>query len=133
MSAPIITIKSVTRAKISNKAGMDTCEVAFASEQPLVDWEARADGAGVGQGLLVGKAVIDPIPQTWNELDAMGYTQDAFDALNQTWDELDDRTILQVDTDETFLVENEELTQGDKTYRINVYGKNAAGEWTTYG
>lgn len=161
MTAPVITIKSVSRTKISNKPGLDASEVIFTADQDLVDWEARAGGEGVGQGLLVGKAVVDPIPHTWNELDVIAYTWNEFDGLLQTWDQLDDRRILVPDTtwdeldaraqtwdqldlknenwDEfdgrqaTFIVEDEELTLGDKTYRINVYGKNEAGEWTPYG
>jgi hypothetical protein len=39
---------------------------------------------------------------------------------------------LDADYEETFWVYYYELTQGDKTYRINVYGKNEAGEWTEY-
>jgi hypothetical protein len=35
-------------------------------------------------------------------------------------------------TDVQFDVDYTELTQGDKVYRINVYGKNAGGEWTPY-
>lgn len=161
MVAPNIIIKSISQNKISDKPGMNVCEVTFLADQDLIDWEARADGTGVKSGLLVGKAVTDPIPETWDELDAKSYTWDEFDALNQTWNELDDRRILvpdktwdeldtmaltwdELDTqgqtwnefdgrEASFTVENEELTQGDKTYRINVYGKNEAGEWTPYG
>jgi len=161
MTAPNIVIKSVSRVKISDEPGMDNCEVKFLADQDLVDWEARADGSGVKQGLLVGKAATDPIPKTWDELDMKTYSWDQFDALSQTWDELDDRRILVPDTtwdeldiqaltwdqldaknqtwnefdgrEASFLVKDEELTLGDKTYRINVYGKNEAGEWTPYG
>lgn len=41
-------------------------------------------------------------------------------------------TTLSANTSETFDVENEELSLGDKTYRINVYGKNINGEWSVY-
>jgi hypothetical protein len=35
-------------------------------------------------------------------------------------------------TNAQFDVENEELTWGDKIYRINVYGQNTNGEWSEY-
>lgn len=36
-------------------------------------------------------------------------------------------------TDVTFDIENEELTFGDKIYRINIYGQNESGVWSNYG
>jgi hypothetical protein len=36
-------------------------------------------------------------------------------------------------TDISFDIENEELTLGDKTYRINIYGQNESGVWSIYG
>lgn len=160
MTAPYITIKSVSRVKISDEPGMDVCEVIFTSDQDLIDWEARAGGGGVGEGLLVGKANTDPIPQLWQELDDKNYTWDELDALNQTWDELDDRRIVlpnktwnDLDTDNytwdeldalnqtwnefdgrevVFTITDDELTNGDKQYQINIYGKNVDREWTSY-
>lgn len=39
---------------------------------------------------------------------------------------------INANTDTSFDVTYDELTEGDKTYRINVYGHNTAG-WTIYG
>lgn len=36
-------------------------------------------------------------------------------------------------TDITVDIDDTELTWGDRGYRINIYGKNAAGEWSAYG
>jgi hypothetical protein len=36
-------------------------------------------------------------------------------------------------TNVSFDVDYNELTLGDKSYRINVYGKNAEGTWNNYG
>ena len=33
----------------------------------------------------------------------------------------------------SYLIDDEELKNGDKTYRINLYGKNLNGEWSKYG
>jgi hypothetical protein len=41
-------------------------------------------------------------------------------------------TTLAANTNQTFDVDHSELTWGDKAYRINVYGQNAAGEWSEY-
>jgi hypothetical protein len=40
--------------------------------------------------------------------------------------------LLTANTDQTFDVEDEELTWGDKTYRITVYGQNTSGVWSDY-
>jgi hypothetical protein len=39
---------------------------------------------------------------------------------------------LAANTNQTFDVEDSELTWGDKAYRINVYGQNVAGDWSEY-
>lgn len=51
---PTIIITNVTRTKISGIDEMNTCVVTFQSNQPLLQWEARADGNGHGSGDLVG-------------------------------------------------------------------------------
>lgn len=125
MAAPIITIKSYTRARISKKSGYDSSIVVFSTDQDLVQWEARADGAGVGQGLLVGSGGALPLESDWssrtNEYGA--YWSDW--AFN--WNDLINYA------EASFVVDDEELTFGDKSYRINVYGKNKGGEWSGYG
>lgn len=129
MAAPNINITNYTRSRISAKAGVDVSSITFQANQPLVNWEARADGNGVGQGDLVGSPANTR--ETWDALDALGLSWDELDAENRTWDNI--AVIAAAETDVVFDVENEELSWGDKDYRINVYGKNAAGEWTTYG
>lgn len=128
MAAPIISITAYTRSRISAQQGVDVSQVTFQSDQPLVNWEARADGNGVGQGDLVGGP--NSTRETWDDYDAQSLTWDALDAESRTWDNLS--TIVGPNTDVPFDVENEELTWGDKSYKINIYGKNAAGEWTPY-
>lgn len=132
MTAPNILIKSYSRDRISDESGVQKSVVVFQSDQNLIDWVARADGQGYGQGDLVGKAITSPIPQTWDEIDNKNLSWDEIDSLSLTWDELDDRTILKANTDGTFDVDFTELKWGDKSYRINVYGKNVKGEWTDY-
>lgn len=95
---PIITITNVTTGRISDETSKDSCVVTFRSDQDLINWEARADGTGRGDGLLVGFGGIE-----------------------------------QANMDVIFEVTYDELTNGDGWYRINVYGRDAAGEWTTYG
>ncbi|MFZ7103344.1 MAG: hypothetical protein ACOWWO_11915 [Peptococcaceae bacterium] len=97
-TAPIITIANITTTKISDEIGKDICTVTFTTDQDIVEWEARADGNGAGQGDLVGSG-IGPIT---------------------------------VGTEITFDIENEELTFGNKTYRINIYGQNEQGVWSEY-
>jgi hypothetical protein len=53
-SPATVTLKSYTRSKISDEPGMTISTVIFQSSQNLTQWEARADGSGAGQGLLVG-------------------------------------------------------------------------------
>ena len=47
-------ITNYTANRISAVTGKDTSTVTFQSNQALQAWEARADGAGHGQGDLVG-------------------------------------------------------------------------------
>lgn len=97
VAVPVISTVSYTKTKISGMTGMTTSTVVFKSDVNLLQWEARAGGSGVGQGLLVGSG-----------------------------------TTVTANTNTSFDVDYTELTQGDQTYRINIYGNNSAG-WSTYG
>lgn len=129
MAAPFIIIDGYTRARISNVPGLRESVVQFLADQDVIDWQARADGAGVGQGDLVGLAT--GVRDTWVKFDAQALSWSALDGEQRTW-----QTLIVVLSDNDigeFVVDASELTWGDKTYRINVYGKNQAGEWTAYG
>jgi len=129
MAAPFIIIDGFTRSKISNQPGLNESVVQFLADQDLIDWQARADGAGVGQGGLVGQAT--GVRDTWDKWDAQALSWAALDAQSKTWATL---VVVLLDNDVgEFVVDAGELTWGDKVYRINVYGKNHAGEWTAYG
>lgn len=122
MAAPKINIDRVTRTRISNKSGVDYVEVFFSSDQDLIEWQARADGSGVGQGLLVGKS----IGTDWNS------KASKYGVRWNTWGNGDWNSYI-IENELSFIVEDNELTNGEKTYRINVYGKNVNGEWSVYG
>lgn len=125
MTGPTITIKSYSRKRISNKSGVDSVHVVFSTNQDLVQWEARADGQGVGQGLLVGSGSSLPLESDWKSRTELYGSYWSDWGIN--WNDL----INYAET--SFIVDDEELTFGDKTYRINVYGKNKDGEWNAYG
>lgn len=129
MAAPLIVIDAYTRSRISGQAGANQSVVQFLADQDLVDWESRADGAGNGQGSLVGQAT--EVRDTWAKWDAQGYSWAAIETKGWTFGGM--TTVLPDNAVGEFVVDAAELTWGDKTYRINVYGKNAAGEWTVYG
>ena len=117
MTAPIINITSFTRSKISRALGLDKSTVTFQADQTLTDWEARAGGGGLGQGLIVGQAgslLCGPAVYCSTSL----YCQS---------------TNILANSDIYFDVDDEELTGGDGVYQINIYGMNAGGEWTAYG
>lgn len=42
-------------------------------------------------------------------------------------------TTLVANTDQSFVVDDSELTNGDGAYQINIYGQNLDGDWSTYG
>ena len=119
MSAPIITITEYSRSKISSHSGVNRSTVTFQSDQALVNWEARADGAGVGQGMLVGGPTNILYPS-----DSL-YPSDTLYPQGTA--------VIAAGTNIQFDVDDEELTGGDGVYRINVYGMNKTGEWTAYG
>jgi len=119
MTAPIITVVSFTRSKISSVVGDDISTVLFRADQILTDWEARAGGAGVGQGLLVGKAASSLVCGT--------------SILCSTSLKCQSANSFPANSDLYFDVDHGELTNGDGIYRINTYGKNTGGEWTAYG
>lgn len=126
MARPTIKIESFTRSKISKKSGVDSSKVVFSTNQDLVQWEARADGQGVGQGLLVGSGGSIYRVGDWNS--RIAKYGDAWDR----WGSGDWNQFIDNGTG-SFIVDDEELTNGDKAYRINVYGKNQSGEWSGYG
>ncbi len=66
---PIITVTNATRTKLGLVAGTTTSTVTFRSDTPLVEWEARAGGAGHGQGLLVGNGTT-PLTEGANLVNA---------------------------------------------------------------
>ena len=96
--APIITIVSQDKTKISGISGYDRCTVTFTADQALSYWEARATTSSQvpshGTGLLVESGALDE--------GATGY----------------------------IYVDDEELTNGDLNYRIDIYGQNSDGVWS---
>ena len=128
MTAPIITIGTVDKVRISAKTEHDTAVARFTASQALTAWEARADGTGRGSGLLVGSDSAD-IEAKWQDA-----TSDKWCEMSgQRWqDTLWPKVVLSSGATGVFEVEDTELTNGDKTYRINVYGRNKGGEWSGY-
>lgn len=127
MAAPKITIEKVSRNRISKNPGVDSSTVSFSTNQDLVQWEARADGRGVGQGLLVGSGGALSLGNNWRALSAKN------GAIWSGWGRTTWEDSLYKAAAASFVVDDEELTNGDKPYQINVYGKNQNGEWNAYG
>lgn len=116
MAAPTITIHSVSRYKISNKSGMDESIVYFfSSDQELKDFVAKAGGVSHDTGVTVGEAT-SLVPSA-NLYPSISLYPGEFS--------------LPAGVHQRFEVLASELA-GDGTYRINVYGMNAVGEWTPY-
>lgn len=124
MAAPTIKIEKVSRNRISRISSVDSSTVYFSTNQDLVQWEARADGEGVGQGLLVGSGGSLPLESDWQSRTSKFGSNWSDWAFN--WNDLINYA------ESSFVVDDEELTWGDKPYRINVYGKNKSGEWSAY-
>jgi hypothetical protein len=86
MAAPLIDVTSVSRSRISANAGVDQSVVYFETDQNLTNWETRAGGAGLGQGLLVG---TPPAYQTnWDAFDGSGWTWAVLDSRSFKFDQL---------------------------------------------
>ncbi|OCA87282.1 hypothetical protein [Pseudobacillus wudalianchiensis] len=83
MPVPVITIKSVSRSKISKETGVNRSTVVFAVDQPLANWEARADGQGVGQGDLVG--IAENVRDSWKQWDAQNLSWSQLNARRYKW------------------------------------------------
>lgn len=117
MAAPKINIESVSRYKISNVAGMNESIVYFfSSDQVLKSFVAKAGGVSHDTGITVGEADnIYPSASLYPRMTLYPYSYS-----------------LPVGIPQRFEVLASELA-GDGTYRINIYGMNEAGEWTTYG
>lgn len=117
MTVPTITINSVSKQKISDEPGMDESIVKFESNQTLKAWVAKLGGYSHSTGTVVGQDNnIYP--------SSLLYPKTSLYPQNYT---------LSSGVEEEFTVENEEITDGDGTYRINVYGMNEDEEWTSYG
>ena len=115
MAAPLITITSISKTKISDEPGYDQTVVKFTANQILKDYIAKADGSGYTNGIVVGQSTNVYPSETLYPSIAL-YPQDY---------------ALIVGSEQQFEVDNKELGI-DGTYRINVYGMNELGEWTTY-
>lgn len=133
MAAPIITISTYSRSRISAKTGANTSLVKFTTNQNLITWEARAGGAAQGQGLLVGASAV--LPPTVAKSPNMRFGQFGFGRLVYMGQssETQPAIVLTANAEAAFDVDNTELSQGDQTYRINVYGQNEQKEWSVYG
>jgi hypothetical protein len=116
MTAPAITIKSVSKYRISDEPGKDQSVVKFSSNQNIVAFEARAGGLYNGSGLLVGKS--DNLFPSTTLYPSISLIPKNYQAL--------------ANMELQFEVDNEELQQ-DGDYRINIYACNESGEWTPYG
>lgn len=128
MVSPVINILSVSKTKIGKVSGTDQSTVVFEYDQKLTAWEARAAGAGIGQGLLVSSG-LTLIPLRIGDITGkIGTATDKYARSGRTKALLSDMSWGK----NTFIVDDSTLTQGDKPYRIDVYGKNTAGEWTPY-
>ena len=97
-SVPVITITNSPVAKISDETGKTTCTVNFTCDIDITQWEARATN-GTSPAQGVGLLV-----GSYNGTSVSAGTQQTFDV---TYDE---------------------LTNGDLTYQITVYGY-ANGVW----
>lgn len=117
MAAPLITIQSVSRYRISNKTGFDESIVYFfSSNQILKDFVAMSGGVSHTTGVTVGSAGSLVPSDTLYPSNALYPVDFALPAGVQ----------------QRFEVLASELA-GDGVYRINIYGMNAGGEWTAYG
>jgi hypothetical protein len=129
MSAPVISIAQATRSRISKNSGLSTSTIEFTSDQDLIAWEARADGSGVGEGLLVGQsesAAVETVIQ--HIFGRLVFGRSIF----KKGVSVSPPVILTADTVASFEVDASELTNGDKTYRITVYGQNKSRVWSGY-
>ena len=129
MSAPVISIAQATRSRISKNSGLSISTIEFTSDQDLIAWEARADGSGVGEGLLVGQsesAAAETVIQ--HIFGRLIFGRSIF----KKGISVSPPVILTADTVASFEVDASELTNGDKTYRITVYGQNKSRVWSGY-
>lgn len=117
MAAPQISIESVSKYKISNKAGMNESIVYFfSSDQILKDFIARVGGVSYDTGVAVGRSdSLYPTETLYPGTVLYPFTY-----------------LLPIGTSQRFEVNASELA-GDGVYRINIYGMNEVGEWTAYG
>lgn len=104
MTAPIITIKSVSKYAISDEPGNNMSIVVFTVNEPIIAWEARAGGLYAGSGLLVGQS---------NHLFPSNSLFPGANVFPRNYR-------ANANTDLQFEVEDNELQQ-DGIYRINIY------------
>lgn len=122
---PNITILNKTRTKISDETNYDVCTVTFEVDKDIKIWEARAGGDGHGSGLLVGT----------NENELFGFSDQNGVVETSTSEGFGGGIfypVISSGTDIQFNIDDEELTNGDKEYKINIYAKDLDGLWTEY-
>lgn len=118
MAAPVITITSINRIKISNKDGRHRALIKFTSDQDLVDFIVKVNGTSHSTGSDADYSYSRYIyPSNSLYPSSSVYLKDY---------------LLKVGEEEIAIVDYTELS-GEGDYRINVYGCNSNGEWSNYG
>lgn len=129
MTAPIITVLRVTKTRISKKADHNITHVYWSSDQPLAAWEVRIDGVGQGSGTLID-SVSGRLKKQKNILQGMRLAGRIIAASPAGSSK---EIVLEAGVQERTAIEANDLTSGDRTYRVTIYGQNMAGEWSSYG
>lgn len=113
----ISNITNTSKTKISDESGVDKCTVTFTSSDSIVEWEARADGTGVGQGDLVG---------SWREINNKGLSIIS-SFLDTNLDNIADTygNVGYSGHNATFTFNNL-----DKSQSIGINNVSASGEWS---
>ena len=135
MAAPLITITSISKTKISDEVGYDRCAVRFAADQKIKDFIVKAGGTDHTNGITVEKSMAlypSEILYPSATLYPVDYNLDSLGAVYPDANLYPGETLYPMDGDEQeIFIDNEELGI-DGLYRINIYAMNEAGEWTAY-
>ena len=117
----MIDVTAVSTFKLSYMDGFDSSLVTFKSDVDIVAWRINRLGTSWNSGDLLEEEKFD-----WSA------------ANNKTWSFLESNSIswaqmafIEAGVSITSQIQAEELQEG--TQRINVYGKDRSGCWSSYG
>lgn len=120
MAIPYVTILNITKTKLSDEVGFQTCDLTFAFDIPCIFYTVRCNGTSYDTGIEIDT----------KDLTVARFRQETVASLRNFT--VNDMRIMLANTEFTTEIHYTDLYQQGEN-RINIYGLSETWEWTPYG